>query len=163
MFIVGAMARNASAWESGVAFVDVTVFASYTLVLTFQGKFGARMVEEKLLPTRFFMADVALLAELAFMRFVVLMAVVTFALRFAKFFLRHMASRASDLLVLAFELKIGGVVIEGVFIEQHYVRFASLMFSMASLAGLVFRISNASVETFFIGDIGANFFVTIIA
>ena len=119
------------------------------------------MIEQEIGPFDLRVTDFAFFPQFAFVRFVLLVAVVTLRRRFTMFLLRFMAGTARDEAMRGLEWKICLVMIEGTFVQQNDLEIATFMIGMAGLALTGLDVAHFSMESFLLVHISANFLVTV--
>ena len=119
------------------------------------------MVEAAGLPGLDAVALVTLLAQAAFVRVVVVVAVIAHQRRITMFGILFVAARTGEALMRAFQRKIGPLMIKGVRVEMHDVAIASDMLGMAGLARYRVDIFYAAVKAMMIFDVLCYFLVAV--
>ena len=136
ILVVLPVTADAIARSALVAAIDMTFLAFHLGMLAADElKPGLFMIEAVILPVPFDMATDAFFAQLALMHIVLSVAGVAIRWRLAKFLLAALV--AGDTLyftVLIAQRKVGLGMVEGLFVEDHDLRLASLMLGMTDTA-----------------------------
>lgn len=129
-----------------ITLLRMAVTALNTFVLAMQGKISFVVVILEIIPGAFTMTAVTHLAELPFMRFIILMTINTFMLCFVVFLVSLMTRLAGDSNMTAAQAEIRCVMIECLFVKQDYRHISALVFTMTNLAFLGIDVGNASMK-----------------
>jgi hypothetical protein len=139
----------------------MTITALYAFVFAFQFELGFGVIKLKIAPGAFPVTTVADFSELAFVGFVILVAIYAFMLGFMVFFLRLVATLTLHGEVTASKNKIRLVMIKRLFVQHHDIRASTNVLPVTYTTFLVFDIGNAAVKAFFCFYILFNVFVVV--